>query len=354
MNSDRIEKEVLLRAPLERVWRAISDADEFGHWFGVRFDGPFVAGTSVTGMITPTTVDEEVAKAQEPHAGKADTWQIVAVEPQQRLAFRWHPYGVEADIDYAEEPTTLVEFTLEDTPTACCCASSSPGSTPFPPTVARRRSRATARAGPRRPNWCASTWPSARRCEHVRASPGRRCSTLSATRIACASSPGCATADRARRRRSPGCAGEPAGGDQTSVAVGGSRAGEQSASRQGTNLAGAAEAADRCQRIPHRVVAALGPGDRPIARLRRGQLAASATICAFVGRAASTARRATMHRRNVDCLRHLQERNRGPIEPTPGGRCRCRAAFFLVGGPRGGASQIRAVHTPIGATVRSW
>lgn len=113
MSTDRIEKEVLLKAPLERVWRAISDADEFGQWFGVRFDGPFVAGTSVTGVITPTTVDDDVAKAQEPYAGQADSWQIVAVEPQRRLAFRWHPYGVEDDVDPTNEPTTLVEFTLE-------------------------------------------------------------------------------------------------------------------------------------------------------------------------------------------------------------------------------------------------
>jgi uncharacterized protein YndB with AHSA1/START domain len=113
MNSDRIEKEVVLRAPLDRVWKAISDADEFGRWFGVRFDGPFVAGESVTGVITPTTVDEDVARAQEPHAGKSDTWQIVAVEPQRRLAFRWHPYAVESGTDYSQEPTTLVEFTLE-------------------------------------------------------------------------------------------------------------------------------------------------------------------------------------------------------------------------------------------------
>jgi uncharacterized protein YndB with AHSA1/START domain len=115
MSSDRIEKEVLLRAPLDRVWRAISDADEFGRWFGVRFDGPFVAGTSVTGVITPTTVDEDVARMQEPHAGKSDTWQIVAVDPQRRLAFRWHPFGVEEGVDYSQEPTTLVEFTLAET-----------------------------------------------------------------------------------------------------------------------------------------------------------------------------------------------------------------------------------------------
>jgi uncharacterized protein YndB with AHSA1/START domain len=115
MSTDRIEKEVVLRAPLERVWRAISDADQFGQWFGVRFDGPFVAGSSVTGVITPTAVDDDVARAQEPHAGKSDTWHIVAVEPQRRLAFRWHPYGVEDGVDYSEEPTTLVEFTLSET-----------------------------------------------------------------------------------------------------------------------------------------------------------------------------------------------------------------------------------------------
>jgi uncharacterized protein YndB with AHSA1/START domain len=115
MSTDRIEKQVVLRAPLDRVWRAISDADEFGQWFGVRFDGPFVAGKSVTGVIMPTTVDEDVARAQEPHAGKSDSWQIVAVEPQRRLAFRWHPYAVEAGTDYSEEPTTLVEFTLTET-----------------------------------------------------------------------------------------------------------------------------------------------------------------------------------------------------------------------------------------------
>src|SRR5262245_15651681 len=115
MNKDRIEKEVVLHAPLERVWRAISDADEFGQWFGVRFDGPFVEGASVTGVITPTTVDEDVARMQEPHAGKSDAWQIVAIEPQRRLAFRWHPYAVEPGTDYSQEPTTLVEFTLDET-----------------------------------------------------------------------------------------------------------------------------------------------------------------------------------------------------------------------------------------------
>ncbi|WP_310785205.1 SRPBCC family protein [Mycobacterium sp. Z3061] len=107
MESDRIEKQVLLRAPLQRVWAAISDAEQFGRWFGVRFDGPFVEGQEVTATITPTEVDAEVAKRQEPHSGVASRWQIVAVEPPRRFAYRW-------PIDPDREDTTLVEFTLAE------------------------------------------------------------------------------------------------------------------------------------------------------------------------------------------------------------------------------------------------
>ena len=115
MSTDRIEKSVLLRAPLDRVWGAISDSAQFGRWFGVRFDGPFVAGSTVRGVIAPTTVDDEVARSQEPYTGMADTWEIVAIEPRRRFAYRWHPFAVES-ADSADEPTTLVEFTLDETP----------------------------------------------------------------------------------------------------------------------------------------------------------------------------------------------------------------------------------------------
>jgi uncharacterized protein YndB with AHSA1/START domain len=114
MSTDRIQKQVVLRAPLDRVWRAITDAEQFGQWFGVRFDGPFVAGRPVAATITPTIVDEEVAKRQEPHAGVQSTWQIVAIEPKRRFAYRWQPCAGDPDVD--DEPTTLVEFTLAETP----------------------------------------------------------------------------------------------------------------------------------------------------------------------------------------------------------------------------------------------
>jgi uncharacterized protein YndB with AHSA1/START domain len=115
MGADRIEKQVVLHAPLDRVWRAISDSREFGLWFGVRVDGPFVAGTSVTATLAGTAVDEEVAEMQRPHAGAKATWQVVTVDPPRRFAYRWHPFAVEANVDYDTEPTTLVEFTLTET-----------------------------------------------------------------------------------------------------------------------------------------------------------------------------------------------------------------------------------------------
>ncbi len=115
-STDRIEKRVHLKAPRERVWRAISDAREFGQWFGLRLDGPFVAGQRLTGRIVPTTVDAEVARSQQPYAGIAfDIW-VERIEPMRLFSYRWHPGPVEPGVDYSTEPTTLVEFRLEEAP----------------------------------------------------------------------------------------------------------------------------------------------------------------------------------------------------------------------------------------------
>jgi uncharacterized protein YndB with AHSA1/START domain len=111
-NTDRIEKQVLLNASRERVWRALSEAEQFGTWFGVRFDGPFVAGERLTGTITPTRVDEEVARMQAPHEGTPFEWVIDRIEPMDRIAFRWHPFGIDRAVDYSSEPMTLIVFEL--------------------------------------------------------------------------------------------------------------------------------------------------------------------------------------------------------------------------------------------------
>jgi uncharacterized protein YndB with AHSA1/START domain len=112
--ADRIEKKITLRAPVSRVWRAISDAREFGTWFGVDFDGPFVAGALITGRITPTKVDPEVAKLQEAHKGKAFDFTVDRIEPERLFSFRWHPFAIDPGVDYSKEPATLVVFELAE------------------------------------------------------------------------------------------------------------------------------------------------------------------------------------------------------------------------------------------------
>ena len=113
-NTDRIEKKVLLRAPRERVWRAISDSRQFGAWFGVEFDGPFVAGTPIVGKLVPTTVDAEVAARQKQYEGHRFEFLVDRIEPMRLFSFRWHPFAMETGVDYSKEPTTLVAFELEE------------------------------------------------------------------------------------------------------------------------------------------------------------------------------------------------------------------------------------------------
>jgi uncharacterized protein YndB with AHSA1/START domain len=115
MSTDRIEKKVLLRAPRKRVWRALADSKEFGHWFGMKFDGPFTPGAVVRGVISPSKVNAEVAQAQKAHEGVAFDITIEKMEPERLFSYRWHPGAVEPGMDYSAEPTTLVEFVLEET-----------------------------------------------------------------------------------------------------------------------------------------------------------------------------------------------------------------------------------------------
>jgi uncharacterized protein YndB with AHSA1/START domain len=111
--TDTIRKQVVLKAPRAKVWRAISDSKAFGTWFGMTVDGPFVAGKTVKGKIAKTQVDAEIAKQQEPHVGMACDLMIERVEPETLLAFRWHP-GAEPAVPGA--PMTLVTFELCDAP----------------------------------------------------------------------------------------------------------------------------------------------------------------------------------------------------------------------------------------------
>jgi uncharacterized protein YndB with AHSA1/START domain len=129
-NTDRIQKEITLKAPLSRVWSALTDAKEFSQWFGIALDGPFVVGKPVHGVfpggqddvpdeMRAAIASEEKRLGLSPGKVKMPAKDAVfcvveRMEPEHTFAFRWIPYGIDASIaDYKSEPMTLVEFHLE-------------------------------------------------------------------------------------------------------------------------------------------------------------------------------------------------------------------------------------------------
>jgi uncharacterized protein YndB with AHSA1/START domain len=102
-STDRIERKVLLRAPHSRVWRALTDAGEFGAWFQARLNGVFTPGALVQGNVA--IPDYEHLKIE---------MTIERMDPESLFSFRWHPYPSDPAADYSSEPTTLVEFHLEE------------------------------------------------------------------------------------------------------------------------------------------------------------------------------------------------------------------------------------------------
>ena len=123
---DNIEKQVLLRAPVSRVWQAIANANEFGRWFGVSLDGDFVAGRPIMGTFNNLPSEAAIQEYQKsiglpPSKVMMPKSSIVfctpeRIEPEHYFSFRWIPYGIDADADAHAEPTTLVEFRLEPMP----------------------------------------------------------------------------------------------------------------------------------------------------------------------------------------------------------------------------------------------
>lgn len=103
--TDRIEKEIVMRAPRSRVWRALTDAKEFGKWFRAEMADTFAPGARARGRITHPGYEHVTLEVQ-----------IERMEPERLFSWRWHPYAVDPKQDYSKEPTTLVVFELEEVP----------------------------------------------------------------------------------------------------------------------------------------------------------------------------------------------------------------------------------------------
>ena len=96
MNTNRIEKRIELKAPVSRVWRALTDHVEFGQWFGVKMEGPFVPGRASRGKITHPGYEHITLEAV-----------VQKMEAEKVFSFTWHPYAVDSGVDYSKEPPTL-------------------------------------------------------------------------------------------------------------------------------------------------------------------------------------------------------------------------------------------------------
>lgn len=105
VTSDRIEKEIVIKAPRARVWRALTDAAEFGKWFRVEMKSTFAPGARALGRITHPGYEHLTLEMT-----------VERMEPERLFSWRWHPYAVDPSQDYSSEPTTLVECELTDVP----------------------------------------------------------------------------------------------------------------------------------------------------------------------------------------------------------------------------------------------
>ena len=122
-STDKIEKQVTLRAPLSRVWQAIANAQEFGRWFGFQLEGEFVEGKTIKGTFNGAFDEAAIVEHQKSVGIKPSKIKLPPpnsvfctvdrIEPERYFSFRWIPYGIDADIAPEGEPTTLVEFRLE-------------------------------------------------------------------------------------------------------------------------------------------------------------------------------------------------------------------------------------------------
>jgi uncharacterized protein YndB with AHSA1/START domain len=101
---NRIEKQIELKASVSRVWRALTDHREFGEWFRVKLDGPFVPGQISRGKMTYPGYEHVKFEAV-----------VQKMEPERFFPYTWHPYAVDPNVDYSSEEPTLVEFKLEKT-----------------------------------------------------------------------------------------------------------------------------------------------------------------------------------------------------------------------------------------------
>lgn len=98
----RIDRNIEIRVPRERVWRALTTAAELSTWFQVSIEGLIATGNEV--VMTTTNPA---------YAGQRFRVRFVELTAPERFVWQWHPGAVDPKVDYSREPWTTVTFSLE-------------------------------------------------------------------------------------------------------------------------------------------------------------------------------------------------------------------------------------------------
>ena len=138
--NNSIEKRIALKAPISRVWRALTDYREFGEWFRVKLDGPFVPGQVSRGQITYPGYEHV-------------KWEAVVqkMDHERLFSFTWPHLK---SLEKVDSPQTTQKSRPRSSnsgwrrpPVARYCFSPSPASISFPVTAASKRSEETTAVG---------------------------------------------------------------------------------------------------------------------------------------------------------------------------------------------------------------
>jgi uncharacterized protein YndB with AHSA1/START domain len=105
---DKIEKRIELKAPVARVWQALTNYREFGEWFRVALTEPFLVGATVRGHILHPGYEHVVWEAKIEEMIEEELFSYTWAQPKSLAREHYKP-------DYTGEPRTLVEFRLQAT-----------------------------------------------------------------------------------------------------------------------------------------------------------------------------------------------------------------------------------------------
>lgn len=104
-DENTIERQIQIKAPVEKVWKALTNSQLFGQWFGANFKSEFVAGKTTNAKNTSKGFEMDMA------------FHIKEIKPQTYFSYAWTPFPMDRSFDYSKEEPTLVEFFLEPTST---------------------------------------------------------------------------------------------------------------------------------------------------------------------------------------------------------------------------------------------